>query len=200
MPGMRQALRPGGVLYCCEYVGPSHQDQSARQVELINAAKFLLPEELRELRGVPFLGGGWRWRIVSKAANLHRKTIPEAWPLWKKLAVKFGKAFLTPAKDSVGVGVVHVSPKERLLSSDPSEGVRAAEILPIMKQSFPDAEVRYFGGGLIQYVLGPSFFARYDPKLATHRACLELLFHLEEVYTRTGEIPEENAFIFARKN
>ncbi len=76
MPGMRQALRPGGVLYCCEYVGPSHQDQSARQVELINAAKFLLPDELRELRGVPFLGGGWRWRIVSKAANLHRKTKP----------------------------------------------------------------------------------------------------------------------------
>ena len=200
IPGMRQALRPKGVLYCCEYVGPSHQDQSVRQVELINAAKFLLPEEWRDLRGAPYLGAEWKWKLASKVANLHRKTVAETGPLWKKLAINFGKTFLTPGKGSLGFGVVHVSPKEHLLAVDPSEGVRAAEIVPIMKRSFPDAEVRNFGGGLVQFVLGPAFYARFDPNLPAHRAYLEMLFGLEEFYSKTGEIPEENAFIFAQKD
>jgi SAM-dependent methyltransferase len=197
--GIRQALRPDGLLYCCEYVGPSLQDQSRRHVELINAATYLLPESFRDLRGIPHLGGGWKWRIASKMANLYKKRIKPGWPWWKKLAVKFAQTFLTPGANSLDFGVVHISPKEFLLSFDPSEGVRAAEILPILRKSFPDAEVKYFGGGLIQYVLGPNFYTRYDALNPAHKSYVDLLLYAEELYTKSGEIPEENAFMFARK-
>jgi SAM-dependent methyltransferase len=48
--GIRHTLKPGGVLYACEYVGPSYH--APRQLELINACAFLVPPELRARRGI----------------------------------------------------------------------------------------------------------------------------------------------------
>jgi ubiquinone/menaquinone biosynthesis C-methylase UbiE len=47
LAGVRRTLKPGGLFYSCEYMGPSHQDHSPRQLELINSAAFLIPSELR---------------------------------------------------------------------------------------------------------------------------------------------------------
>lgn len=41
LEGIRYTLSPDGLLYCCEYVGPSYMDHSPRQLQIINAAAFL---------------------------------------------------------------------------------------------------------------------------------------------------------------
>jgi len=48
IPNLYRALLPGGLLIASEYVGPNYQQPGARQAELINAVRHILPEELRQ--------------------------------------------------------------------------------------------------------------------------------------------------------
>ena len=48
IPKLKNALCPGGYLVSNEYVGPNYQQLGQRQQELVDAAKHLLPPELRK--------------------------------------------------------------------------------------------------------------------------------------------------------
>lgn len=198
LDGIKRTLKPEGIIYACEYVGPSYQDHPARQLQIINAAAFLLPSELRTKRLPPTFTNKRVARLVSRLYSVAGREKTE-WPLWKKLVARTLKKFLSRNQKGLDFGLVYVSPKEELLKTDPSECVRSSEIIQIVKDYFHDVEVRPFGGGILMHVLGENFFANFDAKNSLQTKCLEMLFQLERHFMDTGEISIENAFIIARK-
>jgi SAM-dependent methyltransferase len=70
---IHKALRPGGMLVACEYVGPKHMNCGPRQRQAINAVMMLLPEHLRG----PFKEAPprRRWPFSSPPAE----TLPDQW-------------------------------------------------------------------------------------------------------------------------
>lgn len=196
--GIRRTLKPGGILYACEYVGPSYQDHHARQLQIINAAAFLIPPELRAKKlPLTFLGK----RLSRLVLKLYYAVDQEnsEWPLWKKLIARILKKLLNRKQKGLDFGLIYTSPKEGFLRSDPSECVRSSEIIQIVKDYFYDVDVRPFGGGILMHVLGEKFFSNFDAKNPIHTKCLKMLFQLEQHFMDTGEISIENAFIIARK-
>ena len=208
LDGVRHALRRGGILYANEHVGASLQDYPPRQVELINAAIYLLPPELRPRRPAP---AGLLARAlppsVRKAAGLlcGDAHVPDPrdrphWPAAKKaLAAAVRAAVPACRRRRPDFRLLHGSRKQYLLRTDPSEGVRSAEIIPLMQKHFPHVEVRPYGGALLAYALDTTFyraFKRHDPR---HTELLRLLCELEEHFTHTGELGPEYAFLIATR-
>ena len=195
--GIRRTLRPGGVFYACEYVGPPYMDHPARQLQIINAAAFLVPPELRARKGLPLIGNKRLFRFVSRMYAAAARAEHADWPRWKKTAARILKKFLQRNRDEFDFGVVHISPKDELLRIDPSEGVRAPEIIPLIKRYFRDAEVRPFGGGILQYALDEDFYKNFNVNNPAHSRSLDMLCHIERQFMDAGEIGIENAFIIA---
>ena len=109
------------------------------------------------------------------------------------------KGLLNRKHKDFDFGIVHISPKDNLLRIDPSECVRSSEIIPLVKDIFPDVEVRPFGGGILMHALDGNFYANFDMNNPLHTKSLEMLCQLEKHFMDTGEIGIENAFIIARR-
>lgn len=199
--GIKYTLRPGGMLYACEYVGPSYQDHDIRQLELINACSFLIPPELRARIALPInINNELLFKIVSKCYSVANKVdIPTEWPQWKKMVAKLLKLFLVEKKKKLKFGVVHRSPKKYLLKVDPSECVRSSEIIPLSKKYFPNIEIFQFGGGILQHALNVNFYSNFNKNNPNHIKCLELLCSIERHFMATNEIGVENAFLIVSK-
>jgi hypothetical protein len=108
------------------------------------------------------------------------------------------KKILRRQNNTLDFGVVYRSPKEYLLRTDPSECVRSSEIVEIVRSRFPSAEIRPFGGGILQHALDQNFYDHFDPTNKRHVALLHMLFDLERALMEMAEIGPENAFIFAK--
>jgi ubiquinone/menaquinone biosynthesis C-methylase UbiE len=199
LEGIRRTLKPHGILYACEYVGPSYQNHSARQLQIINAAAFLVPPELRARKGLPSFGNKQVFRFVAKLCYVAAQQENSEWPRWKKVMALTLKRLLKPKQKGFDFGVVHLSPKDVLLKTDPSECVRSSEIIPLVRDCFPDVEVKPFGGGILQHALDEAFYANFDKTNSLHAKSLEMLCQLERHFMDTGEIGIENAFIVARR-
>jgi hypothetical protein len=197
--GMRRTLRPGGLLYACEYVGPTYQDHSIRQLQIINAAAFLLPPELRARKGLPFIINKRCFRFVSKLYALANRQERPEWSRWKKMAALTLRKLLKRNPKDFDFGIVYVSPKDELLRLDPSEGVRSSEIIPLAKNYLPGVEVRPWGGGILQYALDENFYACFDANNPLHAKSLEMLCQLERHFLDTGEMGDDYAFMIWRK-
>ncbi len=194
--GIRQSLKPGGILIACEYVGPAYMDHSKRQLEIINAASFLVPPELRARTGRAVINERL-FRLLSRvqvAANQKEKA---EWPKWKKLVARIGRAIFHRDESKFNFGVVYISPKSHLLRVDPSECVRSDELIPLAKKYFSNLEVRPFGGGILQHALDARFYDYFDSTNPTHVSTFEALCELERHFMSTGEIGFENAFLIA---
>lgn len=196
----RAALRPGGMLYANETVGPSHQDFPPRQLELINAAAYLVPPELRGR-----IGAATRATPVGKA--LHAGMALATGRLYldaglyqgrrRQVAQLANALFPSTRRRSFVFEPLRRSQKAQLLRTDPSEGVRSAEIVPVMRQVFGEVEVHPYGGGILTYALDDGFYRGYDPESAAHRELLALLCRIESTFMRTGELPTEHAMLMA---
>jgi SAM-dependent methyltransferase len=195
LAGIRSTLKTGGVFVSCECVGPNYQDHSPRQLELINAAAFLVPPELRARTG-----GRWHRHptIFRSLARLHTAAAcsdQPHWPEWKKFAARATRRVARrPAFD---FGVVHISPKSHLLRTDPSECVRSSDVLPVVRRFFPAAEVHPLGGGLLEFSLDARFYERFDEGNECHRRDFALVCDLERHYMSTGEIGSDFAIVIA---
>jgi SAM-dependent methyltransferase len=177
LSGIHGALKPGGILYANETVGASLQDHTPRQLELINAAAYLVPPELRSRR-------------------------PAAAPVPGLLpAIAYSMAaFVTGTRDApFRFSPVHFSQKRALLRSDPSEGVRSAEIVDAVRAAFGDVAVHPYGGGILTYALDEAFYRGYDNTNPRHRDTLEMLCDLEARLMACGELATEHAILVARR-
>jgi len=199
--GIRYSLKPKGVLYANEYVGPNYQEHGHRQLELINAMAYLVPPELRRMRTkrhstkelLAFI-----WDILT---GRHEPPEERAyWPYKYKLAhsimrVMAGK--LPYKSKKVKLPLLHKSQKNFYLKSDPSECVRSSEIIDIVKSNFNYVKVHQYGGSLLAYALDERFYNKFNNHNVRHRKLLELLIAIEESFIDLGEIPIEYAIIVA---
>lgn|GEM_PF-1798882 len=208
--GIKATLKPGGILYANEHVGASYQDYPSRQLELINAAAYLVPPELRGRIGTPFRHSHQLLFWIHQLYYILRGDIwipdPQARPGWsgkRKRLASVLRSLARRRRDGQAIpfrfGILHDTPKPRFLRSDPSECVRSADILPLIRRTFPDVEVHPYGGAILAYALDNRFYDCYDANNPMHRATLDLLCQLEEHYTQTGELGAEHAVIIARK-
>jgi SAM-dependent methyltransferase len=198
--GIYKALRPGGVLLASEYVGPPYQHHGPRQLELINAAAFLVPPELRARQPIrlPF-PDSLPVRKLSRMRALAAEDVNPKWSPRKKSIVAVLRRLLPPGSDAFRFAPLHLSPRKHLLRVDPSEGVRAGEIIPCLRTVFGQLRVFPFGGGLLQYAMDENFYNRFDAANPKHVACMNRLSALEKSLMASGEIETENAFIIAEK-
>jgi len=176
IPKLYAALRPGGFLIATEYVGPRYQQVGARQQQLINAVKHLLPENLRETYG------------NDKSSLL------------LKFAKRIKRAIATGQFSSGRFSQIWWPVPERWFKKyDPSECVNSPNIIPVLKTIFDEVDVRYFGGSLLYYALDQVFYENYDPADEAHVRILDMLFCIEDALIGTGEIANDNAHIICRK-
>lgn len=199
--GIKRTLRPGGLLYAYEYVGPSYQDHGIRQLELINACSYLVLPELRAKRPLPInITNDLLFKVFSTAVMIsNMSVIPPEWSNKKKWAAKALQAMIGEKKRKFRFGVVHRSKKKYLLRVDPSECVRSAEIIPLGKKYLHNLEIRPLGGGVLHHGLDANFYLNFDDSNPQHQKCLELLCSTERQLMENGEIGLDSAFLIWRK-
>jgi SAM-dependent methyltransferase len=195
LAGVRKTLKPGGVFVSCECVGPNYQDHSPRQLELINAAAFLIPPGLRARTGISWHRHAAIFRALTRLHTAAARKDQPHWPGWKRLVARATRAVARrPAFD---FGVVHISPKSHLLRADPSECVRSSDVLPLVRRFFPAAEIRPMGGGLLEFALDARFYERFDESNECHRRDFAMVCDVERHYMATGEIGSDFAIVIA---
>lgn len=172
------ALRDGGYLVANEYVGPQYQQIESRQQELVNAAKHLLPRDLRGKVLYPRPNGQ---SILARAIRSARRRLRER-------------------RHNEVYGVLwERQPVEDFLAKDPSECVGSHLVIPALKKHFEHVDVRYFNGSLLFYALDATFYENYDPRNPRHVNALKMLFYVEDALAEAGEIAQDNAHIICRK-
>jgi len=87
---------------------------------------------------------------------------------------------------------------DEVRAADPSEAVRAGEIVPLLKESFEVLKVNPAGGTILQFLLSgiAGNFRADDPDSIT---TLNLLFAIEDTLLELGDLPSDFAVIVARK-
>jgi SAM-dependent methyltransferase len=206
LSGINYTLKTNGILYANECVGASYQDYPDRQLELINAVAYLVPPELRDRIGIPFRHSHRHfaslYRLLYKLRNNMYTDINYAsWPRKKRIVVSFLGKLLNSGnnKCNFNFGVIHDSQKHIFLRTDPSEGVRSGEIVPLMHNYFNNVEVHSYGGALLKYALDKKFYENYNCNNLQHKRLLNLLCELEESYIQTKQVNIEYAILIGNK-
>ena len=144
------ALRPGGLFFLDEYVGPTRFQWTDVQLRLMNEQLRKLPESLR--------------RSVSERGKVKTEVIRKTLDYMK--------------------------------ASDPSEAVRSADIVPLLRQHFKVVEFKGYGGSLLHELLfdiAGNFAQANDGSLAR----LEELFRIEDDLLESGTLPHDFAYAVA---
>jgi SAM-dependent methyltransferase len=198
LAGVRKALKPGGLFHSCECVGPNYQDHAPRQLELINASAFLVPPELRSRTGIVWHRHPRIFRALSRIHAAVARGDQPYWAGWKKKVAGVARTVLR--RPDFDFGVVHISPKAHYLRTDPSECVRSADVLKVVLQTFPEAEIRPMGGALLEYALDQKFYEKFDEENEAHKKDFDLICRLEQGFMTTGEIGNDFALIYAQRS
>ena len=199
LAGIKTALRAGGILYANEHVGASYQDYPLRQLELINAAAYLVPPELRGRQGKVCSNINRFFKLINQFYDVPDPGQFPHWSFSKRLLARLLRKLFAVRPEFFHFGVVHESRKERLLKTDPSEGVRSEEIIPLVQEFFGEVEVHPYGGGLLAYALDARFYASFDEDRAAHAKTLDMLCAFERHCMGIGEIGPEHAILVAEK-
>ena len=84
-----------------------------------------------------------------------------------------------------------------MIAIDPSESVRSAEIMPLLKDDFEVLEYKPYGGTLLQVFL-QQVLHLLDLKNPEHEALIRGWFDFETTHIAAGTIPSDFAFVVAR--
>ena len=178
IPMLANSLKDGGYLISNEYVGPKYQQLGKRQQEIINAAKHILPIELRQ-KSVCY-------RPYGRSIILR--------------AIRYFKKRLDIMNNDICEKLWEMPSVEYFLNTDPSECVNSTRIIPILNKCFDEVEVKYYDGSILLYALDSSFFNNFNPNNNKHIMILETLFYIEDALIAAGELPRDNAHIICRKH
>ncbi len=188
------ALKPGGLFVLNEYVGPSRFQFPIRQQQAIQACNELLPLEYR--------------RIV--AARLQREwslQVAGGQPFARRLMAKMKEGGLIPAvRRRVQALVarrtgtrplrtgVNLPTASSVAAVDPSEAVRSAEIMPLLRERFEILEYRPLGGAILQFLLA-DIAGNFESEEGNQ--LLEMLFTIEDTLMARGDLESDFAYIVA---
>lgn len=196
---MQQTLKPGGMLFLNEYVGPTQFQFTPRQKQAIQAAFDLIPAPLRKTvssyveEAESRAGGnnGLAWMARRSWDKLRDGDLLPA--LRRRLnmrrAQQAGSTFVRQQID-------FPSPRD-VLAADPSEAVRSADILPVLQQHFEILEMKPMGGTLLQYLLG-GIAGNFAPANPGSMAVLQALIQMEDALIDCGDLQSDFVYIAAK--
>jgi SAM-dependent methyltransferase len=209
-----ESLKPGGYFVCDEYVGPAYSNLSPRHREIINSAIHLIPRRLRYasesnfvpvcFRRSPLLAGLY---LLTKLGRIDPEALSASpdWPAYRRRALDFLKYASNIMKKIRGRNdysrfgkLFDISP-DNIRRGDPTEGVRADEIIPIIKQHFSETNVHYYNGSILCYALDEKFFTNYEATSQNDRTIFDFLVNMEIAMIECGEIPPIHAAIVSRR-
>jgi len=192
------ALKPEGLFVLHEYVGASRFQFGRRQREVIQACLNLLPVEYRSLTHSPQeddsessaalarrgIGNAIHRALDEIRRGTFRSTVARHWR--KRQAIQEGHS---PIKEEP------VPNLHSVMAVDPSEAIRSAEIVPVLKSHFDIDECRPLGGSILQFLLADiagNFLTDDGERL------LAMLFTIEDTLSDLGDLPSDFAYIVAR--
>ena len=188
---IRRGIKPDGILVVDDYVGPSRFDYSSRQLEICAAALKLLPRHFR--RSVSWQRIG---RVGPGAQRTAGAWLKLAWlklrngTLFEAITRRIRHARLRQAgADNIKESVPRIAGAEMAID-DPTEAVRAAEILPILEERFEIVERRPYGGSVLMPLLDDiaGNFAADEPEA---QQLLEMLFAIEDALMACGALQSD---------
>jgi SAM-dependent methyltransferase len=201
---IRNSLKPGGLLILNEYVGPSRIQFPARQKELINLCRQILPIRYRTPVNEP----------VKEPAPLESERAPVKKGLgWfiSKVINKTGegdlmgvirrrlRAYRAKVRgQSAQVGVVRFPSAREVIAADPSEAIRSEEIVGVIQGDFDIIEKNDWGGNLLQFLLS-GIVGNFSTEDELSQAVLRMLINIEDVLLECGEFKSDFAHIVARR-
>lgn len=147
----RRGLKPGGLLFLDEYIGPTRWQYGDDVRDIMNAILAILPPRLRRPFHAPDTVRGEAWRPALS---------------WF---------------DEV----------------DPSESVRSADIVPVLKDYFDIVDYRPYGGE-IMHILLSGIAGNFMDDSEEDVALLRMIALLEDTLERNGVIQPDFAAIVAK--
>jgi 2-polyprenyl-3-methyl-5-hydroxy-6-metoxy-1,4-benzoquinol methylase len=214
---VKEALPPGGLLITNDFIGPNQQQLSERHREIINAVIHFIPSELRHANEGTFYPSFFRRPLL-------RRLIFEAWKVltFKPGSLDIEALQIAPSLRGVKLRLYNLYRSIRRLQErkrrkfrfgkvwdndpsyfrlvDPSECVRSADIVPVLRKTFPDIQVMDYYGSIVNFALDPKFIRKFRNGNPHHEKILELVLASEKTFVQIGEIPSCFAHIVCRKN
>lgn len=190
-----RALKPDGMFILNEYVGPNRFQFPARQREVIQSCFELLPKEYRRVtRQVGEQGRAaskrqdWRWlarRMVDKLRDGDLIGAARR-QLQRRFSLRRG---MQPVKSGPNL------PSARSVQSvDPSEAIRSADILPLLRNYFEIVDLKPLGGTILQFLLA-DIAGNFQDEVG--EGLLEMLFTIEDTFLDCGDLNSDFAYIVA---
>jgi SAM-dependent methyltransferase len=214
---IHKALKPGGFLVSSEYIGPKHMRLSFRQREIINSVIHLIPPEFRvtEETYVPVFFRYPLWRralfelyrlLTFQPGGIQDSDSLNPRPHWPRymnwLLCLFGRirrAIPVRKKRGFQFGKLWDEPSRLIELTDPSESISSDKVIPVLKDTFKDIDIRYFNGSILLYALDQKFFKNFDSGSKRDRALMDLLINIEKTMIDIGELSSDHALIVAKK-
>lgn len=191
-----RALKPGGLFILQEYVGPNRFQFPDYQRRVIQACLDLLPPAYRRI--VPATAQA---RLATAPQRDLRRLARRAVDKWRDgdLLAAVGRRLRLWRAAHSGGGTEKTTanlPTERsVIAVDPSEAVRSAEIVPVLRRYFDIIEYKPLGGTILQFLLaGIAGNFRHDE---AGQQLLAMLFHIEDTLMAAGALDSDFAYIVA---
>lgn len=189
------ALKPGGLFVLNEYVGPNRFQFPPRQRQVIQSCFDLLPCDYRRLTcqsveqyRTASRRQDWPWlvrRLVDKLRDgdligAVRRQLQRRW---------FLRRGVRPVRSGPDL------PSARSVQAvDPSEAIRSADILPLLRHYFEIVDLKPLGGTILQFLLADIAGNFQDD---TGERLLEMLFAIEDELVACGDLDSDFAYIVA---
>ncbi len=191
-----RALKPDGLFILHEYVGPNRFQFPPAQRQAIQACLDLLPPAYRQLSA----------QVAQTKLGVGQHVLPRNLPQrllnkWRDgdLLAAVGRRLrlLQAARSRVAMEKTTANlPTERsIIAVDPSEAVRSADIVPLLRQQFDILEFNPLGGTILQFLLA-DIAANFESD-ETGARLLEMLFAIEDALLDAGHLDSDFAYIVA---
>lgn len=193
-----QALKLGGLFILNEYVGPSRFQFPPAQRQAIQACLDLLPPAYRQLSAQVAqarLSGGGRQTVLPSGLP---QRLMNKWRDGDLLAAVGRRLRLLRAARTgapLEKSTANLPTARSVIAVDPSEAVRSAEIVPLLRQHFDILEYKPLGGTILQFLLAD--IAGNFQQDETGARLLEMLFAIEDALIDAGHIESDFAYIVA---
>jgi SAM-dependent methyltransferase len=190
-----RALKPDGLFILNEYVGPNRFQFPPRQRQIIQNCHALLPEACRRLtiqtvdqHRTVSQGHGYRGLARRVVDRLRDGDLIEA--VRRQIAKgRSLRAGTRPVR-----GWPNLPSASSVRATDPSEAVRSADILPLLRQYFAITEFKPLGGAILQFLLADIAGNFQD---AAGERLLGTLFTIEDALMDCGDLNSDFAYIVA---
>jgi 2-polyprenyl-3-methyl-5-hydroxy-6-metoxy-1,4-benzoquinol methylase len=187
------ALKPGGLFVLNEYIGANRFQFPDRQRQIIQACHDLLPARYRRLIAAadtvtPQDHRGAAWLAQRGVEKLQDGDLVPA--IWRRLRREFASR-LGGAPSKAEASLPTARSVQRV---DPSEAVRSADIMPLLRRYFTVVEFKPLGGSILQFLLA-DIAGNFQDEVGEQ--LLHALFMTEDALMASGDLASDFAYIVA---